>query len=431
MVTLNPKKMRQKMRFVQLKAASLITLILITITSFSQSNGDIRRQKIFEAGEDGYYTFRIASLVSTKSGTLLAFCAARKGKGGDWDPINIAMRRSTDAGATWGKMIIIAQKDSFPCDNATPIVDYETGEVHLLFQTDYARCFYIKSADDGITWSEPVDITSAIDEFKKIYPWVVLAPGPGHGIQIKGGRLVVPFWLSDGGGKEFGPKHRGHRPSIVVSAYSDDHGKSWKAGEIAVHDNDTTVIPNETCCIQLADGRVLFNSRNESINYRRLFTYSNDGATNWSKPVFADAFFEPICFGSMCRFSLQPFQSKNRILFCNPDSRQDPWTADKASTPRSARNRHRTNLTVRMSYDEGITWPVSKVLDPGIAGYSDLAVTPDGMIHCFYEGGSISGTGGNQYKNTHMSVVSFDLKWLTNGKDQLGKKDKPLANTIK
>ncbi len=397
---------------------------------FSQEKGVCRIQKIYEAGKGEYYTFRIASLVATRQGTLLAFCAARKGSGGDWDPIDIVLRRSTDSGITWEPMQVLVHSEGIPCDNATPVVDYITGEVHLLYQIDYARCFYMKSADEGNSWSFPVEITSTIDEFRKVYPWVVLAPGPGHGIQLMNGRLVVPFWLSDGGGKEFSPNRRGHRPSIVVSAYSDDHGKTWKAGEIAVHDNDTTVIPNETSCVQLADGKVLFNSRNESVNYRRLFTYSHDGATGWSVPVFADAFFEPICYGSMCRCSMKPFQSKNRILFCNPDSRQDPWKAAKPSTARSAPNRHRVNLTVRMSYDEGVTWPVSKVIDPGIAGYSDLAVTPDGIIHCFYEGGSIEGTGGNQYKNTHMSVVSFDLQWLTDGKDRKEKKDKPFNNFI-
>jgi len=410
---------------------SVLLFVMITASGFSQQTGIFKTQKLFEAGKDGYYTYRIASLVTTKKGTLLAFCAARKGKGGDWDPINIVMRRSTDSGKTWEPMKVLVSKDSLPCDNATPIVDYQTGDVHILYQIDYARCYYIKSADDGKTWSSPVEITSTIDEFKKVYPWVVLAPGPGHGIQLTSERLVVPFWLSNGGGKEFGPNHRGHRPSIVVSVYSDDHGKTWKAGEVAVPDNDVTVIPNETSCIQLADGRVLFNSRNESINYRRLFTYSNDGAIGWSTPVFADAFFEPICFGSMCRYSLQPYQSKNRILFCNPDSRHDPWVAEKPSTPRSARNRHRTNLTIRMSYDEGVTWPVSKVIDPGISGYSDIAITPDGIIHVLYEGGSITGTGGSHFKNAFMSIASFDLKWLTGGKDQLDKNNKPLNNFIK
>jgi sialidase-1 len=99
--------------------------------------------------------------------------------------------------------------------------------------------------------------------------------------------------------------------------------------------------------------------------------------------------------------------------------------ASKPSTPRSARNRHRTNLTLRMSYDEGATWPVSKVIDPGIAGYSDIAVTPDGLVHVFYEGGSVPGTNSHT-RNVHMSVVSFDLEWLTEGKERLSGAELPL-----
>ncbi len=405
-----------------------VLTVLISVMVFdasSKEKGFHRLQVLFEAETNGYHIYRIASMVATKEGTLLAFCAARKGRGGDWDPIDIVMRRSTDSGKSWEPLKLLVHQDSVPCDNAMPIVDYVTGEVHLLYQIDYSRCYYMKSTDDGLSWSEPADITKTIDGFRDVYPWVVQAPGPGHGIQLRNGRLVVPFWLSDGGGREFGPNHRGHRPSIVVSVYSDDHGKTWKAGDVAVPDNDITVIPNETSCIELADGRVLFNSRNESMNYRRLFTFSDDGATNWSTPVFADAFFEPICFGSMCRFTMEPLQSRNRILFCNPDSRHDPWIASNPSTPRSARNRHRTNLTLRMSYDEGATWPVSKVIDPGIAGYSDIAVTPDGLVHIFYEGGSVPGTNSHT-RNVHMSVVSFDLDWLTEGKERLSGAELPL-----
>jgi len=384
-----------------------------------------RRTVLFEAGQQGYFTYRIASMVATKPGSLLAFAAARKGQGGDWDPINIVQRRSTDAGRTWAPLRVVVADGDRPCDNATPITDYVTGEVHLLYQIDYARCYYTKSDDDGLTWSPPVEITATLDTFKTVYPWVVLAPGPGHGIQLANGRLVVPFWLSDGSSNP-NAKRRSHRPSIVVSVYSDDHGRTWKAGEVAVPDNDITVIPNETSVVQLADGRVLFNSRNESLNYRRLFTTSTDGAGGWSKPYFHDAFFEPICFGSMVRHSQQPAQSRNRILFCNPDSRHDPWIAAKASTPRSARNRHRTNLTLRMSYDEGHTWPVAKVIDPGIAGYSDLAVTPDGLIHVLYEGGTIPGHNDSHFKNQAMSVVSLNLEWLTGGADRLAPGDQPL-----
>ena len=406
----------------------IIFLFLISTNLFARDMGVMRKVQLHEAGVGGYYTYRIASLVATKQGSLLAFCAARKNRGGDWDPIDILMRRSTDYGKTWELPRVVVHQDNLPCDNAMPIVDYQTGAVHLLYQIDYARVFYMRSDDDALTFSEPVEITKILEQFRKTYPWVVVAPGPGHGIQMHTGRLVVPFWMSNGGSKEFGPKHRGHRPSIVVSVYSDDHGRTWQAGEVAVPDNDVTVIPNETSVIQLADGRVMFNSRNESLNYRRLITYSEDGATKWSEPFFHDAFFEPICFASMVRYSLKPDQSKNRILFCNPDSRHNPWKALGRSTPRSAPSRRRVNLTIRMSYDEGHTWPVTKVLDPKIAGYSDLAVTPDGMIHCFYEGGSLT---GSHYKNTHMSVISFNLAWLTEGKDMLDPKDKPLNQGVR
>ena len=408
----------------------MVTIVIAVFFAEGRSEAVMSRSVLYQAGEGGFYTYRIASMVATKQGSLLAFAAARKGTGGDWDPINIVMRRSLDGGKSWEPMRIVVQDGEQPCDNAMPITDYITGEVHLLYQIDYARCFYTKSSDDGATWSEPVDITATLETFKSVYPWVVQAPGPGHGIQMHNGRLVVPFWLSDGGSRESGPNHRGHRPSIVVSVYSDDHGKTWQAGEVAVQDNDVSVIPNETSVIQLVDGRVMFNSRNESINYRRLITMSKDGATGWSDPYFHDAFFEPICFASMVRHSAKPAHSKNRILFANPDSRHDPWVAAEATTPRSARNRHRTNLTVRMSYDEGHTWPVSKVIDPGIAGYSDLAVTPDGRVHLLYEGGAIAGTGDNHFKNQAMSVVSFNLEWLTDGADRLEVGDLPLNALI-
>jgi sialidase-1 len=394
------------------KTISLVIIVLLQVVNsdfaFSES-GECRRQVLFEANTGGYYIFRIPAMVTTSQGTLLAFCSARKGRGGDWDPTDIVLRRSTDSGKNWTSTQLIAHKDSLTCDNPTPVIDYQTGEIHLLYQINYARCYYTGSSDEGRSWSEPVDITYAIDQFKKTYEWNVLAPGPGHGIQMTNGRLVVPFWLSTGG--------RTHRPSIVVSVYSDDHGKTWKAGEVAVPDNDTTVIPNETCCIQLADGRVMFNSRNESPNYRKLVTYSEDGATGWSNPYFADAFFEPVCQASMCRYSLRPNQTENRILFCNPDSRQDPWMAERKSTPRSAQNRRRSNLTIRMSYDEGETWPVFKVIDSGFAGYSDLTVTPDGIIHCLYEGGATN----SQYRNNLVTLVSFSLEWLTDGKDKTEK----------
>ena len=62
---------------------------------------------------------------------------------------------------------------------------------------------------------------------------------------------------------------------------------------------------------------------------------------------------------------------KTRIAFANPHNldRDD----GKATVGKS---RDRKNLSVKLSYDEGQTWPVNKTLEPSWSGYSDLAVLP-------------------------------------------------------
>ncbi len=407
----------------------IISLLLLTCSPGQrevQEEPIIHRQALFSAGEAGYHIYRIPGLAVTSNGVILAYCAARKGGGGDWDEIDVALRTSKDGGQTWSSMRIIADVDALATDNPVAIVDYKTGSVHFLFQSNYEKLYYMRSDDDGDTFSDPVEITHVIEQFHDIYPWTVLAPGPGHGIQLSSGRLVIPFWLSEGSTDEFGPQHRGHRPSIVVSVYSDDHGKTWEAGEVVAWNSDSIVVPNETSCVQLADGRVMFNIRNESPNYRRLISYSDNGATDWTMPEYADAFFEPICFASMTRVSMEPYQSKDRILFANPDSRMDGGRRGRAHFDYSAPSRKRKNLTLRMSYDEGRTWPVKKVIEPGISGYSDLAILPDGQILCLYEKGGLK---GSSTQTGALILARFNVEWLTSGEDHLGNNDQPFLQT--
>jgi sialidase-1 len=210
------------------------------------------------------------------------------------------------------------------------------GTIHMLFCLEYMRCFYQRSADDGLTWSTPMEITATFEAFRKDYGWKVLATGPDHGIQLKTGRLIVPVWLSTGTGGN------AHRPSVTATVFSDDQGKTWKAGEIAVPCTDEWINPNETTAVELADGSVMLNVRNESKTHRRLITTSNDGATGWSTPRFDDALLEPICMGSVVRLSLQPGSDKNRILFSNPHnlSRAD-------GKEQEGKNRDRKNVSVK------------------------------------------------------------------------------------
>ena len=376
---------------------------------------------IFEAETGGYAHYRVPAIAVSPKGTVLAFVEARKNASGDWGTQDIMMRRSTDSGQTWGRAahhrqgegeiqqneVAFAQNLAKPGEvtynNIVPIVDQKNGILHFLFCVEYARAYYMRSDDDAMTFTEPVDITETFENFRSEYDWKVLATGPGHGIQLENGRLVVPVWLSDGTGGH------AHRPSIVSVIYSDDDGKTWEHGDVVVRHPELKN-PSETLALQLTDGRVVLNIRNESPEHRRAISYSDDGATGWTPPVFHDELVEPICMGSLIRLPARPGESKSRILFANPDS-------DEPRDPERPEGSYkRQNVTVRLSYDEGQTWPVKKSLDPGVSGYSDLAIGPDGTIYCIYERGTPTDRGTHV---KYVTVARFDLAWLTNGADRL------------
>jgi sialidase-1 len=374
----------------------------------------IEKQDLFVVGEDpAYRRYHIPGIVVTAKGTVLAWCEARK-TDGDWADIRILLRRSTDDGQTWSAPQSIADvpgpktKNPFALrlrntdpatvtyNNPVLIADRD-GTVHMLFCLEYMRCFYQRSTDDGLSWSRPVEITATFEAFKPHYPWTVLATGPNHSIQLqrgaKAGRLIVPVWLSTGTGGG------AHRPSVTATIYSDDGGKTWRAGDIAVPNTDEWINPNETVAVELADGRVMLNVRNESKVHRRLVTTSPDGATGWSTPRFDDALLEPICMGGLVRYD---HGGKRLLLFSNPHN------LDRADGKVEAgKNRDRRNVSVKISYDEGRTWPVSKAIEPGPSAYSDIAVTQAGTILCFY------GRGGKlHFAGDALTLARFNLEWL-------------------
>ena len=387
----------------------------------------LEKSDLFTAGTEEYAIYRIPGLVVTAKGTVLAYCEARRVGTTDWDTIDIMLRRSTDGGKTWSPRqkisdvpgpksknpVALAQNLGKPDDvtynNAVAFADAD-GTVHLLYCLEYARCFYIRSTDDGLTWTKPTEITGAFEAFKSDYDWKVLATGPAHGIQLqrgeRKGRLVVPVWLSTGTGGH------AHRPSITTTVYSDDAGKTWHRGDVAVPNTEEWINPNETVVVELADGRVMLNVRSESKTHRRLVVTSPDGATGWSKPAFDDALLEPICMGSIIRVSAEP-QGKNRIVFANPH------TLDRADGKAEAgKSRDRRNISLKLSYDEGKTWAVDKVLDAGYSAYSDLAVLPDGTILCLYERGRDSDAEKSKPTSyAYLTLARFNLAWLTDGKD--------------
>ncbi len=397
-------------------------LALMAAQAASGAESEIAKSEVFKAGENGYYMYRIPGMVVTPRGSILAYCEARKNPKGDWGTIDIAMRRSTDAGRTWSAMRILSavpgQHEKNPValaqklategevtyNNPVAIPDRQKGVVHFVHCMEYMRAFYMRSDDDGQTFSAPREITSAFEPFRSEYQWKVIATGPGHGIQLANGRLVIPVWMSTGTGGH------AHRPSVASTIYSDDQGKTWHRGEIGLPNQGEWNIPNETAAVELSDGSVMLNARSESKANRRLITVSKDGAMGWSKPVFHEQLVEPICQATMVRYSTAKFGGKDRLLFANPDNLERTGAAAEPG-----KSRDRKNVSVKLSYDEGKTWPVSRTVEPGYSGYSDLAVLANGTILLLYEKAA---DGARAFQPDSLTLAQFPLAWLTKGADR-------------
>jgi sialidase-1 len=362
-------------------ASAAILLLLISRCPAAEPP-EPAKTDLFLRDTAGYAIYRIPGIIVSTKGTLLAYCEARRPPGGDWSHLDVMLRRSADGGKTWDGPTLIAGESKATTNNPVMIPDAKTGAIHFLHCVDYARCFYSRSDNDGKTFSKEVEITGAFEAFHKEYAWTVIATGPGHGIQLKSGRLVVPVWLA--------LKHE-HHPSVTASIYSDDHGATWQAGQI-IPGKEKIPDMNETTAVQLEDGRVMFNIRSPAKEARRAVSISPDGASGWTMPAFDEALYEPVCFASIVGF--HDASAQFHILFSNPDSRADVQPGKRGQ---------RKNLTIRLSDDQAKTWRAARVLDPGPSGYSDLAVGPDGSIYCLYERGA---------KSAALTVAKFQLEWV-------------------
>lgn len=361
----------------------------------------MEKSDVFPPGMNGIARHRIPGIVVTPKGTALAYCEARKNNSSDWGEIEVHLRRSTDGGKTWMPSQHIAHKleriegnprkktggeNEQTVNNPVAIVNRKKGAIEFLYCINYARCFSMRSTDDGVTWSEPVEITASFEPFRSKYDWKVIATGPGHGIQLKSGRLMVPIWLAYG-------KTGDHAPSAAGTIYSDDHGNTWRAGDVAVPNEGEWGNPNETMLTELSDGRVMLVTRSVSKPNRKIITTSRDGATNWTKPEFHDQLWEPICMASIISHPSKP----GTLIFSNPHS----LAMGKGGTETPAGRGKRENLSIKLSRDDGKTWPVNKTLEAGPSAYSDLAVLKDGTVLCLYENGN------------SITSARFNLEWLT------------------
>jgi sialidase-1 len=361
-------------------------LLLTGLVVSAADAQDLMTSVPFTKGQEGYFAYRIPSLIVSTKGTLLLFCEGRKTSLSDDGDNDLLLRRSTDGGRTWGPIQLVHEEGGdavITIGNPCPVIDRTTGTIWLTMNRKNARVLVTQSTDDGATWSAVKDITQQASQDD----WGWYALGPGVGIQIEHGphrgRLVIPA------------NHRLTRdrsgPSTSHVVYSDDHGQTWQlGGNVGLHSNECQVAE----VLSSAKSELLINARNHwarsgmklELAGKRIVSRSGDGGQTWSEPAFDDALIEPACQASLIRYAW-PEQGKSVLLFSNP-----------AST--SSRSR----MTVRASYDEGKTWPSSKLIDAGPGAYSCLARLSDGRIGLVYERGS-------GYKD--LAFVSFTLDWLS------------------
>jgi len=324
---------------------------------------------IYREGTNGYEVFRIPAIVKTTKGTLLAFAEARKEKSdGDSGNIDLVLKRSEDGGKTWGDMILVWSEGDNTSGNPVPIVDRNTGKIHLLMtwndgdddwgsinngiSVDTRRVFYTWSNDDGLSWEDPEEITSDV----KKPEWRWYGTGPVHGIQVREGeykgRLVVPSY--------FTVMEDGELKNYSHMIFSDDGGKTWEPGTPTLQSG-----VGECTVAELPGGSLMLNMRANDF-FERKVALSNDGGETWSDVRADPELTDP---GSQASLLSVRQEDQHMLLFSN------------------AASRGRVKMTVKISTDQGESWSGKYEVHAGPSAYSDLVMISENEIGLLFEGG--------------------------------------------
>jgi sialidase-1 len=330
---------------------------------------------IRKAGDDGVNTYRIPGIVQTDKGTLIAVYDIRYNNSADLPGnIDVGLSRSVDSGRTWQPIKVIMDmggaNENSGIGDPTVLFDRVTkkiwvaalwskgnhsiaGSIGGLSPDSTGQFVLVSSSDDGLSWSEPVNITTQI----KIPEWRILFQGPGSGIQMENGRLVFPAQYWDASKMPY---------STIV--YSDDHGSSWK-GKIWGPKSNTT----ESQVVETTPGTLMLNMRDNRGGFRSVAT-TNDMGGHWVEHSTSyNALPDPVCMGSLVRARVKVAGVLKDVLFF--------------SNPATSSGRY--NITIKASLDMGETWlPANKLLidERNCYGYSSLTKIDDETIGILYEG---------------------------------------------
>ncbi len=339
---------------------------------------------VFSSGKDGYHTYRIPAVEAAPDGSLIAFAEARKYSAEDpgfgKQDIDLVYKRSTDNGVSWSPMTVLEDPGEFwSAANPATVVDRSNGRLWVFYLrsrpqrstetarpgTDDVQTLARWSDDNGCTWSEPLDLTATGRDMQD-GTWRASVPGPGGAIQDRNGRLIVPMW---------------RMPFATFVIYSDDHGSHWQRGQLVPGDQGG----DECQVVELADGRILMDIRQEH-GPNRWLAQSTDGGKTWADGRPGQGVTPVAC--AIERFTLLgPGDDRNRLLWTGP------------------RGPDRRRLVIRVSYDEGRTFTLERLVSHDYAAYSDLTILKDKTVGILWERGTDRG-----YQ--HITFTRLNREWL-------------------
>lgn len=360
---------------------------------------------VFVSGTEGHKSYRIPAIIKTPNGDLLAFAEGRVKGSGDFGDINIVLKRSTNNGKTWGEMTTVVNYDSLQAGNPAPVLDvtdpnFPKGRLFLFYNTGnnhenevrkgkgLREVWYKTSTDGGKTWNEGVNITSQVHRpnqantayrFKE--DWRSYANTPGHAMQFQSGKYKGRIFVA--ANHSAGEPQKQFTDYAAHGFFTDDHGKTFRLSQTI-----ELAGSNEATATEISENGLMMNMRNQKGDIRqRIVAISKNGGETWDKTYFDPNLPDPVCEGSI--LSLGVKNGKYILAFCN-----------------AADTQNRDNLTLRISFDEGKTWPWTQVIEKSndakvndYAAYSDIVKMNKNQIGVLYE------------KNNYSQIVFKPIKW--------------------
>ncbi|PID61694.1 MAG: sialidase [Ignavibacteriae bacterium] len=357
-----------------IKLLIFLTLIIINCNAQNKKS-DLKHHElnfidIFVSDSlPGNSCYRIPALITAPNGNIIAAIDERIGSCADLRDgrdINISIKISKDNGQTWSETKSIVD---FPLGKSASdpsfILDKTTNEIFLFYnfmdldkEKNIYYLHYVKSKDNGLTWSKSIDITKQITkpEWKNDFKFVT----SGKGTQTKDGTLLHTLVNL-------------HRGLYIFG--SNDHGESWFFVDNPIKPADESKI------IELSDKTWFINSRVNKLGYRYIHKSKDKGKT-WESSIDS-TLIDPGCNGSIINY---PSKKQDSILI--------------SSNPNDSVQRK--NLTVKVSLNGGKSWSNEKVIYKGSSAYSSLTILKNGEIGILFERDEYT-------KNT---FTKFSLDWL-------------------